>query len=644
MGKNKGQKGPTWPAWDPIDEPILRAHATDFIKKTSAIEAIAKEAETAPPYELFHQIVEAATALALRIKKEPSIAHLTQELQAIRTTLENQETNQKETVKTLNNLGNQSTRLVAALSPTHSTTGRLPWATVASSSHVTSSSSWVSGWQRRVPSNLSAVASNVLSSNSNSSLPAAFSPADLQIHIRGTTASVVNPLRRHEAEVVKRANMAINDLKDRVIAHRKIASGRILPSGDVILEADSPQDVEELVRKPEWCQTFGEHATIRKRTYGVIMHDVSTSRVSLERREEVEETRTQLRAENAGRMASIPANTAYIGWLLGQGKIKDLENSMLVLEFEDERAANIALSRGLVLYGKNHTCTLYDKSQKLQQCFKCQAYGHIARYCKRDPQCAYCAGEHLTEKCTRPKDRSVAKCAVCSDPRAAIKDVKKTEHFAFDRECPVRRSHLDIARDNRIHGPRYYPPAYRSDRAPPSIEERSSEPTPAEASQVPSQRKSRPTPRHVSQPSTQTRSKSRAGTTTRGRSKSVINTTTTTTTPTTATTRLSAKKTRLHKDDEMDEQMRAHQPGDGVLQEINIDFVNQIQHEPTHRKSPSHTPERAELPDLLGSFRNVRKQRSARTHESDDELSAEHPAWTEPSEKENEDPETEEEL
>jgi hypothetical protein len=91
----------------------------------------------------------------------------------------------------------------------------------------------------------------------------------------------------------------------------------------------------------------------------------------------------------------------------------------------------------------------------------------------------------------------------------------------------------------------------------------------------------------------------------------------------------------------MEEQMRAYQPGDGPLQEINIDCVNQIQHEPTHRKTPLLTPQRADLPDLLGSFRNARKQQSARTHESDDEISTEHPAWRE---KENEAPDTDEDL
>jgi hypothetical protein len=56
-------------------------------------------------------------------------------------------------------------------------------------------------------------------------------------------------------------------------------------------------------------------------------------------------------------MASMPANIAYIGWLLGPGKARELEHTMLVLEFEDDRATNTALLRGLVLYRKNHTCT-----------------------------------------------------------------------------------------------------------------------------------------------------------------------------------------------------------------------------------------------------------------------------------------------
>jgi hypothetical protein len=59
-----GQRGPLWPAWDPIKEPTLQAHAVDFIKKILAIKVITKEAEIVPPYKLFYQIIVAAIVLA----------------------------------------------------------------------------------------------------------------------------------------------------------------------------------------------------------------------------------------------------------------------------------------------------------------------------------------------------------------------------------------------------------------------------------------------------------------------------------------------------------------------------------------------------------------------------------------------------
>jgi hypothetical protein len=82
--------------------------------------------------------------------------------------------------------------------------------------------------------------SPVISSN-GPSIP----PEDLEIHIRGTKSSIVNPLRRSEGDLVRRANSAIANSEEPliIIAHRKFSSGRVLPSGDihihVILQADS---------------------------------------------------------------------------------------------------------------------------------------------------------------------------------------------------------------------------------------------------------------------------------------------------------------------------------------------------------------------------------------------------------------------
>lgn len=89
------------------------------------------------------------------------------------------------------------------------------------------------------------------------------------------------------------------------------------------------------------------------------------------------------------------------------------EFAKLVVEFADADAANQAILRGLTVYGRGHDCQLFDGSQRLQQCFHCQGYGHIARFCKRETRCGYCAEPHDTQDCTHPHDRQRAKCGLC---------------------------------------------------------------------------------------------------------------------------------------------------------------------------------------------------------------------------------------
>jgi hypothetical protein len=83
---------------------------------------------------------------------------------------------------------------------------------------------------------------------------------------------VVNPFRRSEERLFQHANQAQS--LDTTISHRKLSSGRVLPSGDV----------DKLVRKLDLAQAFGETTAIKKRTFGVIMHVVDCSRIDPSKR------------------------------------------------------------------------------------------------------------------------------------------------------------------------------------------------------------------------------------------------------------------------------------------------------------------------------------------------------------------------
>ncbi|OQE66353.1 hypothetical protein PENNAL_c0189G07170, partial [Penicillium nalgiovense] len=149
----------------------------------------------------------------------------------------------------------------------------------------------------------------------------------------------------------------------------------------------------------------------------------------------------------------------------------------LLIEFADPYAANQAILRGLAIYGRNHDCQLSDGSHRLQQCYRCQMYGHIARNCKRDIHCAYCAGDHDSKECPHAHDRRKAKCAECAKHKRP-----DFSHFAFDRGCPIRGEELAKIQLNRRQGPQLHPERYSELATAPSSEE--DHPTPSETAQA----------------------------------------------------------------------------------------------------------------------------------------------------------------
>ncbi|KAL3475739.1 hypothetical protein BJX99DRAFT_259176 [Aspergillus californicus] len=133
---------------------------------------------------------------------------------------------------------------------------------------------------------------------------------ELEIITRSIDQVVVDPLRRGPAKLIDRANQALREFSNRKISHRAFSTGRILPSGDILLQTDSLEDVVQLSRTTSWCTTFGETAGLRQRTYQVVMEGVDTSMG-------LENLPAQIKANNRRRLAATHTQTIWTGWLLG---------------------------------------------------------------------------------------------------------------------------------------------------------------------------------------------------------------------------------------------------------------------------------------------------------------------------------------
>lgn len=80
-------------------------------------------------------------------------------------------------------------------------------------------------------------------------------------------------------------------------------------------------------------------------------------------------------------------------------------------------SANLSLLKKTIRYACDHKLTWqnYQKPSRFRgtQCFRCQRYGHISRYCQLAPRCVKCSLNHPKGECAKTSEEKV-KCVNCS--------------------------------------------------------------------------------------------------------------------------------------------------------------------------------------------------------------------------------------
>ncbi|GFW78837.1 zinc finger protein [Trichonephila clavipes] len=70
------------------------------------------------------------------------------------------------------------------------------------------------------------------------------------------------------------------------------------------------------------------------------------------------------------------------------------------------------------LFGTRVEVKLFDRGNKINQCWRCQGWFHSSEVCHLPPRCVRCAGPHSAKDCTLDFDAPM-KCANCSGDYAA---------------------------------------------------------------------------------------------------------------------------------------------------------------------------------------------------------------------------------
>lgn len=160
-------------------------------------------------------------------------------------------------------------------------------------------------------------------------------------------------------------------------------------------------------------------AEIVKSTYGLIAHGILVKSVNTSSQKDTIE---KIKAANSRLLSE--AEITYVGWLIKDTTHKT--HSSLVIEFANPDLCDAVITSGLHWQSTTHSCTLYDRSCRMKQCFRCYKYGHIGNQCRIKQICGYCSAAHESKDC--PSKDSTRKCPAC-----------KGSHTAWSDTCPARK-------------------------------------------------------------------------------------------------------------------------------------------------------------------------------------------------------------
>ena len=167
--------------------------------------------------------------------------------------------------------------------------------------------------------------------------------------------------------------------------------------------------------------------------YGVVVHGIPSEEIDFNK--DLSDTIQQWEEENQG------AKIAKVIPL--RRREKPAAHQLAVIFTEDPQGANQYITLGFFLNKERLKTGKYTPHLHINQCYKCQGFGHRSTFCKRKEKCSKCGEEdHKATDCKATKPQ----CANC-----------KGDHESWHSECEKRIVEGKRLRQLQIEGPHLYP-------------------------------------------------------------------------------------------------------------------------------------------------------------------------------------------
>ncbi len=195
------------------------------------------------------------------------------------------------------------------------------------------------------------------------------------------------------------ANVSINQ-QDLIMSLCKLSSK------DIFLHAVSSDAQANLKKTQEWAKEITNLMRISRWTFAVLTHEMRTT-IDISNQKKVIK---KLIKNNTRLHENL--KILRIVWLK---KVAESEktHSSLIVKIAIEAMMNQLINMNMLNAYYECACELFEKNCCITQCFRCQEFDHMIRFCRKNQRCIKCADKHHIKKCMMSLNKRC--CTNCNE-------------------------------------------------------------------------------------------------------------------------------------------------------------------------------------------------------------------------------------
>lgn len=240
------------------------------------------------------------------------------------------------------------------------------------------------------------------------------------------------------ADLAKRNPLEIVQAVNQASSRKGAIAARKLPSGDTIVTFANPATRDWHSTNKDWIQlAFGDKAREARRTFAILVKGLRKPDLQGVTEDDFGQ---ELGLKTLDKIKYQYPKDPNLNWV-----------TVLATVYSQEEAKAIC-DTGVIFRAQILNCEPYWAPLRPTQCYKCWKWGHIGRYCKKDPLCPRCGtkahgpgGKEGEALCPTTRSQLPCRCPACGG-----------KHPGWDRECPERTKAKGAAKEAYQHRPRTF--------------------------------------------------------------------------------------------------------------------------------------------------------------------------------------------